>query len=338
MSVQLWNFDSIQEWCINNMQGYKVLDIKWVEKPYQKQLWALVKCPNKNHEEYWVWWNHFKNKQFCKKCNKENKPKHLIWNDEKVYNFYKKYELQIVSIGDFESVDKSILCINKEGFKVFASITNLKANRNPSPFQYNKYALENINLYCALYRPDYRLLSIEYKGVKEIHEWKYLGKYLSKETNRVFLLSIDSFINGGSGHPNLSKSKNEIIIENLLKKFQIKYVSQYTFKDCKNKNKLRFDFAIFDSENNLLFLIEYQGEQHYKPIKFGGISYNRALNTFNKQQINDNIKKTYCTDKDIELLIIPYWKHNNIENILIEKLKDFGFILSLLILIKDRGK
>jgi hypothetical protein len=37
----------------------------------------------------------------------------------------------------------------------------------------------------------------------------------------------------------------------------------------------RFDFAIFDDDGNLDFLIEYQGKQHYQAVsKFGG---NRGL-------------------------------------------------------------
>lgn len=33
----------------------------------------------------------------------------------------------------------------------------------------------------------------------------------------------------------------------------------------------RFDFAIFDDDGEIDFLIEYQGKQHYEPSnKFGG--------------------------------------------------------------------
>ena len=34
----------------------------------------------------------------------------------------------------------------------------------------------------------------------------------------------------------------------------------------------------------------------------------------------DNIKTTYCCTNHIDLLIIPYWEFNNIENILKNKL------------------
>lgn len=62
-----------------------------------------------------------------------------------------------------------------------------------------------------------------------------------------------------------------------------------------------FDFAIFDDDGNLDFLIEYNGIQHYEPkSKFGGVS------GLHKQQYNDNMKKRYCEKHNIPLVIIPY--------------------------------
>ena len=66
-------------------------------------------------------------------------------------------------------------------------------------------------------------------------------------------------------------------------------------------NPLRFDFAVFDDNNEVSFLIEYQGIQHYEAkSKFGGISGLR------KQQYNDMCKREYCRKHDIILVTIPY--------------------------------
>ena len=84
---------------------------------------------------------------------------------------------------------------------------------------------------------------------------------------------------------------------------------QYSFKDCLSNNNhlLFFDFAIFNQQNNLVALIEYQGEQHYFPIScFGGVE------RLEKQQENDNIKKEYCKKANIPLYYINY--NENIEN------------------------
>ena len=60
---------------------------------------------------------------------------------------------------------------------------------------------------------------------------------------------------------------------------------------------LRFDFAIFDKNNNLLGLIEYQGEQHYKNYKIMGKQ---------QREITDPMKKEYCLNKNIPLFEIKY--------------------------------
>jgi len=52
--------------------------------------------------------------------------------------------------------------------------------------------------------------------------------------------------------------------------------------------------------------IEYDGEQHFQPVQFGGISLKEAeLNLKNKKH-NDNIKEKFCKMKNIHLLRIKY--------------------------------
>jgi hypothetical protein len=49
--------------------------------------------------------------------------------------------------------------------------------------------------------------------------------------------------------------------------------------------------------------IEYDGEQHYKPIKFFG-----GESSLLKQKIKDKIKEEYCVNNQINLIRI---KHND---------------------------
>ncbi|WP_291631441.1 hypothetical protein [Clostridium sp.] len=60
-------------------------------------------------------------------------------------------------------------------------------------------------------------------------------------------------------------SKGELKISSILNDNNIKYKTQYTFNDLRSENGslLRFDFAILNDDNKLLYLIEYQGKQHY---------------------------------------------------------------------------
>jgi hypothetical protein len=65
--------------------------------------------------------------------------------------------------------------------------------------------------------------------------------------------------------------------------------------------KLRFDFAVYDGNGGLDFLIEYHGKQHFEPIEyFGGEEH------FEIQQRHDKQKKEYCIRKGIRLIEIDY--------------------------------
>lgn len=101
----------------------------------------------------------------------------------------------------------------------------------------------------------------------------------------------------GIGCPKCSSSKGEKIILNFLTSQKIEYVHQKKFKNCKNKNNLLFDFYL----PNYNICIEYNGIQHYKEVEhFGGLeSLNMTVN-------NDNIKKDFCKNNNIKLLIISY--------------------------------
>ena len=102
----------------------------------------------------------------------------------------------------------------------------------------------------------------------------------------------------------MGESRGEIKINDILESSGLKFEREYTFPDltAKNGRPLRFDFAVFDDEDNLDFLIEFQGIQHYQPKgKFGGKT------GFYRQQYNDTRKRVYCYQHNITLIAIPYW-------------------------------
>jgi len=97
-------------------------------------------------------------------------------------------------------------------------------------------------------------------------------------------------------------SKYEKSFEEFLKDNNIEYVYQYRIASCKYKKPLPFDFLISKER----ILVEIQGEQHYAPIRFRCHTQEEAQTIFNQQQIRDNIKVTFCEEKNIPLLIISY--------------------------------
>lgn len=108
----------------------------------------------------------------------------------------------------------------------------------------------------------------------------------------------------------MAMSIGERKIAMLLDSGDILYKQEFSFPDLKSDrgNLLRFDFAIFEDtqafeENRVKFLIEFQGEQHYKQ-KF------TSRDAFARQVANDKRKRNYCNVKGIVLVAIPYTEYN----------------------------
>lgn len=104
-------------------------------------------------------------------------------------------------------------------------------------------------------------------------------------------------------------SNLEFLLKKYLEEREISYKEQFQFSDLYYKNKnypLRFDFAIFDN-NNLKFLIECQGKQHYD---------SKSKFYSEKGLERDKLKEEYCKNNNLKLIKILDINFN--ENILNE--------------------
>lgn len=117
----------------------------------------------------------------------------------------------------------------------------------------------------------------------------------------------------GNGCHKCNSSKGETAIEKFLKLKNVKYESQCRFESCKNKSYLIFDFII--NYNNKICAIEYQGEQHYRPVPFNG-SKEKSKELHISTVKNDLIKKKWCKNNNIHFLEIPYWNYEKIEELI----------------------
>lgn len=103
------------------------------------------------------------------------------------------------------------------------------------------------------------------------------------------------------------RSIGEEKIEKLLRQNNINYKKEYSFNDLKDKGKLRFDFAIFDDNNQLMELIEFDGRQHssdYNPWN--------SQETLAERQKRDELKNNYCKEKKIKLIRLYSWQRDYI--------------------------
>ena len=119
---------------------------------------------------------------------------------------------------------------------------------------------------------------------------------------------------GSSGCPKCFQSTGEYKLKLILDKLGFVTKAQYSFDDCRYKHKLRFDY--YDIDKNIAF--EYQGQQHYYPVNFGGMSDKEAKKEFEESRIRDNIKKDYCRKNNIKLICVPYWEYDNMEHFLLK--------------------
>lgn len=169
-----------------------------------------------------------------------------------------------------------------------------------------------------LTKGEYTVLG-DYKGNKKGILLKH------NDCNKNFFIKPCNFYSGGRCL-HCKESKGEKKVKTFLECNYVSYESQYRFDNCRNVNPLPFDFAIFNSENSLECLIEYDGKQHFKPVRFGGVSQEKAEENFITTQKNDKTKTQYCKENNIPLIRIPYWDFENIETILEKELTALGII------------
>ena len=91
--------------------------------------------------------------------------------------------------------------------------------------------------------------------------------------------------------------------------YSIDYIFNYRFSDDYIKNK-PYDFYI----PSLNLCIEYDGQQHYH------MQFDYSLLDLMNRKYIDDFKSEYCFTNDINLIRIPYWDFNIIEQILINEL------------------
>ena len=105
-------------------------------------------------------------------------------------------------------------------------------------------------------------------------------------------------------HSNISKGN--IKIADILDQANIYYQIQKKFSNCKDIRELPFDFFV-----NNEYLIEYDGQQHFKKDSIFDYEYTHK---------HDLLKSQWCKENNIPLIRIPYTHYNDLklEDLLLE--------------------
>ena len=97
----------------------------------------------------------------------------------------------------------------------------------------------------------------------------------------------------------------------VLEKFGEEYVFQKTFDWLKFNKQMYVDFYL----PNKNIAIEFQGEQHYKPVSFRNVGDDELKKEFETIQNRDKVKKRLCEENGISIKYISYKDENKINEI-----------------------
>lgn len=114
------------------------------------------------------------------------------------------------------------------------------------------------------------------------------------------------------------QSFGERTVENWLREHSISYIPQKWFEGCGGPRRLyRFDFYLPD----LRTCIEFDGQQHFKIVDFGGTRDREALESeLIDTAFRDMAKTKYCESEGLALVRIRFDEVDKIDEILSSKL------------------
>ena len=213
--------------------------------------------------------------------------------------------------------------IEKEGYKLLSEYKNANSKILIQCPHGHTYEVEFNSFHkgrrCKLCTN--KNIKFTYEEVKEYIESqgdKLLSKEYKNNKNKLEIQCCEGHIyerrydkyRQGQRCPICNSSGGEQILYNILKKLNIEFEREKRFKDCKDVNTLPFDTYI----ESLNLIIEFDGEQHFKP-KFGEKEFYEIV-------YHDAIKNSYCEDNNINLLRIPFWNIDFMEEIVKNKIDE----------------
>lgn len=227
--------------------------------------------------------------QGCGKCKNKSISKAKIRSAEQYKKDLKARGIDYIEVtGNYTGIKNPVTVVNKLcGHEYSANAGNiLQGSGCPICYGLNRTTADFSKILDTKYPGEYEVLGEYVNNRTKVlvkhkcgYEWKVIPKDIFRDIRC----------------PHCNISKGEYHIENFLKEHGIPYENQKWFPDCKDKNPLPFDFAIY--VNGEMRLIEFDGSHHYK-----NTMYHR-----DKVNLHDEMKNEYCRKNNIKLLRIPYW-------------------------------
>ncbi|WP_144240557.1 hypothetical protein [Paenibacillus sabinae] len=163
-----------------------------------------------------------------------------------------------------------------------------------------------------------------------VDEYTVSGEYKNAHTKitlrhstcgRKYQASPHEFL-GGNRCPYCASSRGELSIRAYLVDRGYTFTEQHKVADCRDKHPLPFDFSVCLKDYDIL--IEYDGEQHFRPVDFAGRGADWAERQHLATKRRDAIKTAYCMAHGIPLIRISYVDFDRIDVILDEALARYS--------------
>lgn len=257
-------------------------------------------------------WKKTENGKNCLHCKKrlkvqDNSSKQTFINAcKKIHRDYYQYELLPENFNAKEKIQ--VIC-PKHG--PFTTTADAHKNRGTGCPHCKIEKITTVNRSS-------RSIFIEKANKKHEHKYNYsFVKYINAKTpvsiicpqHGVFEQTPDSHLRGNGCPVCTTTSKPVQQILKILKRHKVEYRTEHSFEYCprgEGGRTLRFD--VFIPSFNLC--VEYDGPQHFSPIKFGSQTDEDAQRNFEITQKHDSIKTAFCENNNVDLIRIPFTDKN----------------------------
>lgn len=311
------------EWYVMEKMKEINPDIELLE-PYENMS-KRIKCRCKKH-------NYLSTKSMqeilmgrgCKYCGAEKLSEQHFLSDDEIQNrvSQKHPHIKLIHYDGIDSKESVWLCTkhNKQFKKVLSTMLRTEESGCDECYK------ERI-------RRDFSLTTEEFKmRLKQSHsELKLVGEYINFTTPiKVYCTKHDyefetvpSYIlHRISCCPKSFKTYKEETMCSLIESWGYRIDRQHTFDGCADTNSLKFDCYLPDFN----IAIEYDGENHYFPVKYGTQSLEDATRKHEYTKRHDEIKNNFCKENNINLIRVPYFEFENMDSFLFDKFVELGII------------
>lgn len=310
-----YTLSNISLWLKNNDKSF-ILSMNNIYIGNHSKL--LFKCTKESClEEFSMTWHNVYAGQECPYCvgrraGKLNNLEYLRPDLMKEWDYLKnKINPNEITIASNEKV--WWICKNcKRSWESFIYSRTLE-NKGCQKCSAEKLGLNNRKAAEEFVKEVFDAVESEYSILSEYETSNKKVKVIHNLCGHTWDVNPVAFISGGTRCPKCRFTKGENNINRWLSKNNILFDAQKKFSNCKLKRILSFDFYLPDYN----LCIEYDGILHFED-KFNNPE------EFKLTKKRDKIKTKYCKDNNINLLRIPYWEFDNIENILEQTLSKLG--------------